>query len=367
MQYLKSRPADEQIKSSLYFMLSAMYAMKRKNPLAESFLVQLDVDLEAAGLDEMRELSSEASTALFSPRGQGCPMEQILSSVEFRTTPPASTNDEFVTHTAPTLNDFRDPKRSSQNGFPKQSNNRAAFHGLIPRNLDATQMAARPESPSTSQSPRNLYSEGMDMNGNVSASTTSNGQSPASLQNGSTSSSHVSSSSSFTSPQSLSFDDPKTFFVQHGRQLPKLRPRESSNFASNTRAYMAPSARGPDMSSFNNMAGADHDMPLFTDAVDMEADTLTANLGNFDFAQFQQMQQDMRSTGFHPSHNDGGSGAKTDMALGHFAGFGAGMNPGRNAGGNGIASTGGMQDLESLTDQEWSAVMNGMDNYSQMG
>lgn len=31
-----------------------MHAMKRKNPLTESFLVQLDVDLESAGLDSLR-------------------------------------------------------------------------------------------------------------------------------------------------------------------------------------------------------------------------------------------------------------------------------------------------------------------------
>ncbi|KAI9684761.1 MAG: hypothetical protein M1829_000136 [Trizodia sp. TS-e1964] len=50
VQYLKSRPEDEQVKSSLQFLLSAMNALKSKNPLTESFLVQLDVDLEGAGL-----------------------------------------------------------------------------------------------------------------------------------------------------------------------------------------------------------------------------------------------------------------------------------------------------------------------------
>lgn len=37
--------------SSLKFLLDAMQALKRKNPLTESFLVQLDVDLEGAGID----------------------------------------------------------------------------------------------------------------------------------------------------------------------------------------------------------------------------------------------------------------------------------------------------------------------------
>ncbi|KAF2771761.1 hypothetical protein EJ03DRAFT_342143 [Teratosphaeria nubilosa] len=56
VQYMKSRPNDSQIKASLQFLLSAMHAIKRKNPLTESFLVQLDVDLEAAGLEDSRTM-----------------------------------------------------------------------------------------------------------------------------------------------------------------------------------------------------------------------------------------------------------------------------------------------------------------------
>lgn len=50
VQYLKSRPEDSQTADSLRFLLSAMNALKRRNPLTESFLVQLDVDLEALSL-----------------------------------------------------------------------------------------------------------------------------------------------------------------------------------------------------------------------------------------------------------------------------------------------------------------------------
>lgn len=45
VQYLKTRPGDEQVRSSLQFLLTAMTHLKDKNPLTESFLVQLDVDL----------------------------------------------------------------------------------------------------------------------------------------------------------------------------------------------------------------------------------------------------------------------------------------------------------------------------------
>lgn len=47
VQFLKSRPDDDKTVDSLRFLLSAMHALKRRNPLTESFLVQLDVDFEA--------------------------------------------------------------------------------------------------------------------------------------------------------------------------------------------------------------------------------------------------------------------------------------------------------------------------------
>ncbi|CAI7665399.1 unnamed protein product [Penicillium pancosmium] len=51
--YLKSRPDDSTVYSSLQFVISALNAMKNKNPLTESFLVQLDVDLEGTGIKAM--------------------------------------------------------------------------------------------------------------------------------------------------------------------------------------------------------------------------------------------------------------------------------------------------------------------------
>jgi hypothetical protein len=51
VQYLKSRKEDTAVKSSLHFLLAAMQVLKVKNPLTESFLVQLDVDLEGSGLE----------------------------------------------------------------------------------------------------------------------------------------------------------------------------------------------------------------------------------------------------------------------------------------------------------------------------
>jgi hypothetical protein len=55
VQHLKSRPQDGQVRLSLQFLLSAMRAIKRKNPFTESFLVQLDVDLQSIGAEESSE------------------------------------------------------------------------------------------------------------------------------------------------------------------------------------------------------------------------------------------------------------------------------------------------------------------------
>lgn len=70
VQYLKFRPKDEQMISSLQFLLAAMHALKRKNPLTESFLVQLDVDLEGMGMDVgQRPLTQARMAAAEMPNG----------------------------------------------------------------------------------------------------------------------------------------------------------------------------------------------------------------------------------------------------------------------------------------------------------
>lgn len=50
VQYLKNRPSDGQMNNHLQFLLQAMHALKKRCPLAESFLVQLDLDLEGSGI-----------------------------------------------------------------------------------------------------------------------------------------------------------------------------------------------------------------------------------------------------------------------------------------------------------------------------
>ena len=80
VQYLKSRPKDTQIRASLQFLLQAMQAIKRKNPLTESFLVQLDVDLEGAGIENTADLrtSAQANPKAYATRSEACPSEHLV-------------------------------------------------------------------------------------------------------------------------------------------------------------------------------------------------------------------------------------------------------------------------------------------------
>lgn len=50
VQYLKSRSEDQQMQCSLRFLLQALQALSRKTPLAGSFLNQLNLDIESAGV-----------------------------------------------------------------------------------------------------------------------------------------------------------------------------------------------------------------------------------------------------------------------------------------------------------------------------
>lgn len=51
IQYVVDQPDDDQARSSVKFLLTAIAALKSSNPLADSFLVQLDVEVEGSGMD----------------------------------------------------------------------------------------------------------------------------------------------------------------------------------------------------------------------------------------------------------------------------------------------------------------------------
>ena len=54
VQTLKRKPEDQEIYSHLTLLLAAMRTLQRKNHLTESFLVQLNLDMESSGLDVFR-------------------------------------------------------------------------------------------------------------------------------------------------------------------------------------------------------------------------------------------------------------------------------------------------------------------------
>ena len=80
VQYLKSRPEDQSVRASLEFLLGAMRALKRTNPLTESFLIQLDVDLGGNRTEEELNLNSRFSdiNSRFSLSGNNC-IVRVLS------------------------------------------------------------------------------------------------------------------------------------------------------------------------------------------------------------------------------------------------------------------------------------------------
>ena len=92
VQYLKTRPKDQQMNASLQFLLQAMQALRRKNPLTESFLVQLDLDLESAGILGAQQKPYTAPTTKVSPNAQS--MQALSDTVASRFQHPVDTSTE---------------------------------------------------------------------------------------------------------------------------------------------------------------------------------------------------------------------------------------------------------------------------------
>lgn len=59
---LKKSPNEPEIRSSLEFLLAAMQQFRQINPLSESFLIQLGLDLEGSGMDFLLQNPSHSAT-----------------------------------------------------------------------------------------------------------------------------------------------------------------------------------------------------------------------------------------------------------------------------------------------------------------
>ena len=81
VQYLKKLPNDQEIRQSLEFLLAAMQAIQRKNPLTESFLTQLKMDIEGNGLDvSFPDSASQYSEETVSALHQDSPLTSLCLS-----------------------------------------------------------------------------------------------------------------------------------------------------------------------------------------------------------------------------------------------------------------------------------------------
>lgn len=67
IQFLKKNPDEEEQRASLEFLLNSMNVLKRRNPLSESFLMQLSLDIEGTGLDTLMQNLDFSSVMMKGP------------------------------------------------------------------------------------------------------------------------------------------------------------------------------------------------------------------------------------------------------------------------------------------------------------
>ncbi|KAK6356418.1 hypothetical protein TWF718_000778 [Orbilia javanica] len=171
VQYLKSNPNDENIRSSLDFLISAMGHLKKLNPLTESFLVQLDVDM-------IGSVNLSLSTASKNPYGDNgvaneCflkTLEKTMGGGETNTSPDAkSFNGNTCTPSGTSNSNGKSPSELSdaQSSSPFLTCNRTIMNITIEK--AAREKEAQRRGPttvsSTSNSGSNHTSPSMDLSG----------------------------------------------------------------------------------------------------------------------------------------------------------------------------------------------------------
>lgn len=67
IQFLKKNPGEEEYRASLEFLLNSMNVLKKRNPLSESFLMQLSLDMEGTDLDTLMQNLEFSSTMMKGP------------------------------------------------------------------------------------------------------------------------------------------------------------------------------------------------------------------------------------------------------------------------------------------------------------
>lgn len=94
---LKKNPNDAETRSSLEFLLAAMQQIKTTNPLSESFLIQLGLDLQGAGMDSMLQNSTHSSTVKAKLEIMVSPCPPSTTTIDFISCPDLHIDQTRVT------------------------------------------------------------------------------------------------------------------------------------------------------------------------------------------------------------------------------------------------------------------------------
>lgn len=208
-----------------------MQALKKKNPLTESFIVQLDVDLEAAGMRDARLMRSAQQASKNHPdyphfQREATQGPSLTDSIGLKQPPRTFGNSGLAKHSSPSENHFGNVMQQDLPpgyAYGMSSAERTTPFSYISQDGRTFSVPSRGKTPSADPSPQTLADE-ME----VSCDTNNDHATPSSNSNSHHNfSSHASSNHSFT-PPSLHQDEflpPQTqapfatTYAQHNNHL----------------------------------------------------------------------------------------------------------------------------------------------------
>ncbi|KAF4549547.1 Fungal specific transcription factor domain-containing protein 68 [Elsinoe fawcettii] len=306
VQYLKSRPTDSNVKASLHFLLTAMQAMRRKNLLTESLLVQLDIDLQAAGLEESRSLRNRLAklggVAPMQASKMCTSMQEMAESPSSTTSskPPVPRGHAFGDNTLQYLSQAAAPRAGeSRVQSVSDSASPPVFNGTGADFPRVRFMPTRTKTPSTRPSPATVSDENMDFTGDAFDSA-----SPGSF-NGL--SSHTSSISQQTPPllnhrdtQSSTWSNEKPLFTP--TTTADNNPMNTNNIMSNDE-FQAMINQYTDSIYTDNNTFND---PMNNTIMGGTSEDTAFTMPNFNLDQSLNVPSGLDSTGFAPGPSSGG-------------------------------------------------------------
>ncbi|KAI9761380.1 MAG: hypothetical protein M4579_001030 [Chaenotheca gracillima] len=174
-QAWKERPDDESLTSAIGFLLNAMGTLRKKHPLTESFLVQLDLDLEGMGMDHPKNNAAFSFTlkkgvseiSLKRPMdfcvpivrpSETAPLPRPSENEEIHEAGVGSDLDAFTTNWSPANANINLPNRLKSQSNPKTMpapmvNDR--FTATVPQSQTAYLTPEMDVSPDNMDSPQN--------------------------------------------------------------------------------------------------------------------------------------------------------------------------------------------------------------------